>query len=150
MTSRVSIATLALMTLSMCGAAGDKGKPSSDGLAHFPLAQVADVELPGGATRFDYQDIDPSTGHLFIAHMNDASVLVLRLTDGRVEKVLANIPTPRGVAIGQNVGRIFITSSPARLVIIDKKTLSEIARVPTGTAPDGVAYDPKDPIGRPR
>ena len=105
---------------------------------------VADVELPGGTTRFDYQDIDPAEGHLVVAHMNDASVLVLNLGDGSVAKLLPGIPTPRGVAVASDIGRIFVTSSPSQLVIIDSKSLGEIARVPTGHGPDGVAYDPTD------
>jgi YVTN family beta-propeller protein len=106
----------------------------------LPLSLGADVELPGGSTRFDYQEIDPARGHLVVAHMNDASVLVLNLSDASVAALLPNIPTPRGVAIGD--GRIFVTSSPSQLVIIDGSALTEIARVPTGAAPDGVAYDP--------
>jgi YVTN family beta-propeller protein len=111
---------------------------------NFPLALVTDVGLPGGSTRFDYQEVDSSHGHLVVAHMNDASVLVLNLADGSVAKLLPNIPTPRGVAVGD--GRIFVTSSPSHVVIIDGVGLAEIARVPTGTAPDGVGYDPVDHV----
>jgi YVTN family beta-propeller protein len=110
----------------------------------LPLTLVADVGLPGGSTRFDYQEIDPAHGHLVVAHMNDASVLVLNLGDASVAKLLPNIPTPRGVAVGD--GRIFVTSSPSQLVVIDGTALTEIARVPTGNAPDGVGYDPVDHI----
>jgi hypothetical protein len=130
----------------MCGASKDAAGPASAVAARLPLVLVADVELPGAAARFDYQEVDASGGRLVVAHMNDASVLVLRLSDGGVVKVLRNIPSPRGVAIGENVGRIFVTSKPARLVIIDKKSLSEIARVATGRGPDGVAYDPNDQV----
>jgi YVTN family beta-propeller protein len=111
---------------------------------NLPLTLVADVDLPGGATRFDYQEIDPAHGHLIVAHMNDASVLVLDLADASVAKLLPNIPTPRGVTSGD--GRIFVTSSPSQLVIIDAQSLAEIARVPTGNGPDGVGYDPVDKI----
>jgi YVTN family beta-propeller protein len=92
----------------------------------------------------DYQEIDPSKGHLVVSHMNDASVLVLNVSDASVAKLLPNIPTPRGVAVGD--GRIFVTSSPAQLVIIDAEALTEIARVPTGNAPDGVGYDAVDHV----
>src|SRR5436190_23171877 len=88
------------------------------------LALVNDVPLPGGATRFDYQEIDSAHGQLVVAHMNDDAVLVLALADGSVRKELPNIPTPRGVAIGD--GKIFVTSTPAHLVIIDATTLTEI------------------------
>jgi DNA-binding beta-propeller fold protein YncE len=110
----------------------------------FPLTLVQDVALPGGTTRFDYQEIDAAEAHLIVAHMNDASVLVLNLADGSLAKLLPNIPTPRGVTSGD--GRIFVTSSPAQLVIVDGKALSEIARVPTGNSPDGVGYDPIDHV----
>jgi YVTN family beta-propeller protein len=125
-----------------CGR-GAEVRPAA-GSAGLPLVLVADVPLPGGPTRFDYQEIDSAQGHLIIAHMNDASVLVLNLTDGSVAKLLSGIPTPRGVAVGD--GRIFVTSSPSQLVIIDAATLTELARVPTGNGPDGVGYDPLDHV----
>src|SRR5690349_10420982 len=108
------------------------------------LALVNDVPLPGGATRFDYQEIDSAHDQLVVAHMNDDAVLVLALSDGSVRKVLPNIPTPRGVAIGD--GKIFVTSKPSQLVIIDGTTLAEITRVTTGRSPDGDAFDPDDKI----
>jgi len=106
------------------------------------LVRVADVDLPGNATRFDYEDVDPARGHLVIAHMNDASVVIADLRDGSPVKVLPGIPTARGVAVGDDVGRIFVTSSPHTLVIVDSAKLTEIARVPTGAGPDGVGWDP--------
>src|SRR5258706_2404253 len=116
------------------------GSPPSGTL----LSLVTDVPLPGAANRFDYQEIDSANGQLVVAHMNDNSVLVLALADGSVKKLLSNIPTPRGVAIGD--GKIFVTSTPSHLVIIDASTLAEVARVTTGASPDGDAYDPDDKI----
>jgi DNA-binding beta-propeller fold protein YncE len=139
------MAVVATSILSACGACGKNGAsvPVSSSPS-FPLSLVGDVGIPGGSTRFDYQEIDSAHGHLVVAHMNDASVLVLNLPDASGAKVLPNIPTPRGVAVGD--GRIFVTSTPSQLVIIDGTALTEIARVPTGMAPDGVGYDPVDHI----
>jgi YVTN family beta-propeller protein len=108
------------------------------------LSLVNDVPLPGAANRFDYQEIDAANGLLVVAHMNDNAVLVLSLADGSVKKLLPNIPTPRGVAVGD--GKIFVTSTPSKLVIIDATTLNEITRVDTGSSPDGDAFDPDDKI----
>jgi hypothetical protein len=125
--------------LALLGAAGCHAASPAVGL---PLALVADVALPGKAARFDYQDLDSGRGHLVIAHMNDASVVIVNLDDGSVVKVLANIAVPRGVIVGGEVGRIFVTSSPDKLVIVDSVALTEIARVDTGKSPDGVGWDP--------
>ncbi len=110
------------------------------------LTLVADVALPGGATRFDYQEIDAGKGQLVVAHMDDNSVLILDLADGSVRALLPNIPTPRGVAVADDAGLIFVTSTPGHLVLIDNSTLAEVTRVATGTAPDGDAWDPDDQI----
>jgi YVTN family beta-propeller protein len=68
------------------------------------------------------------------------------LSDGSLVKVLPGIPTARGVAVADALGRIFVTSSPNQLVIIDSASLTEISRVTTGNSPDGVAWDPVDQI----
>ena len=123
-----------------------QGAGGGDGLAptaapSLPLVLVADVDLPGQPVRFDYQDLDLATGHLIIAHMNDASVVVVNTSDGSTVKVIPGIPTARGVIVADDVGRIFVTSSPNKLVILDNKALTEIGRVDTGRAPDGVGWD---------
>ncbi len=114
--------------------------------ASLPLVDTSDPPLPGGATRFDYQDIDPAQGHLIVAHMNDGNVIVANLSDGSVVKVIPNVPTARGIVVADDVGLFFVTSTPNQLVEIDNTTLAEVRRVTTGTAPDGVGWDPNDKI----
>jgi hypothetical protein len=127
------------------GGTGGNGPGGGGGSGtKLPLVLVGDVDLPGQANRFDYQDIDTTRGHLVIAHMNDASVIVADLSNGAVVKLLPNIPTARGVVVAGEVGRIFVTSSPHQLVLIDSLSLEEIARVDTGASPDGVGWDPVD------
>src|SRR5436309_1102740 len=114
----------------------DGGVPDgaeSDGAAaaHLPLVLVADAPLPGRSTRFDYQDVDLARGHLVIAHMNDGELLVVDLKDGAVLARLTGIPTARGVVVADEVNRIFVTSSPSQLVMIDNVALTEVGRVAT-------------------
>jgi len=139
------------MTLWSCGAgmpasAPDAATEAATGAASLPLVLVADAPLPGGATRFDYQDIDRARGYVIIAHMNDGTVVVANLSDGSVVKVIPNVPTARGIVVADDVGMFFVTSSPNQLVEIDNATLNEVRRVTTGNAPDGVGWDPKDKI----
>lgn len=120
-------------------------EPSPARAAHpppAPLSRVADFPLPGRATRFDYQDVDPRSGHLIVAHMNDAEVLVVDRRDGTVVRRIPDIPTARGVVVADDAHTIFVTSSPNRLVLIDSGSLKITGRVATGDAPDGVAWDP--------
>jgi DNA-binding beta-propeller fold protein YncE len=135
---------------SCAGAAGEHADPADENVtsadapaaAKLPLVHVADVALPGRASRFDYQDIDTQRGHLVIAHMNDASVVIADLRTGAVLKELKGIPTARGIVVADDVGIIFVSSSPNQLVLIDNNSLTEIKRVTTGTSPDGVGWDP--------
>src|SRR5213079_3533417 len=45
--------------------------------AEAPLRAVADVPLPGSASRFDYQSLEPASGRLFISHMGAGQLVVL-------------------------------------------------------------------------
>jgi hypothetical protein len=121
----------------------DAGNVSVDaGTATLPLALVADVPLPGNATRFDYQDVDSDRGHLIIAHMNDSEVLVVGLDNGGTLARIPNIDTVRGVVVASSVNRIFATAINGQMVAIDATALTEKSRATTGTAPDGVGWDP--------
>lgn len=131
---RAGLALLAL--LAVCDGASSAPKASTE-----RLVLVADVSLPGKAVRFDYQDVDSSAKRLFIAHMNDASVVVVSTVDGSLLKVIPGIPTPRGIVVAADAKRVFVTSSPSQLVIIDSESLNELAQVTTGHSPDGVAWD---------
>ena len=61
----IEIAAACLMlaaTAIVLGCAGAASPPNA-----LPLKFLRDVQLPGRATRFDYQSFDPKTGLLFIA-----------------------------------------------------------------------------------
>jgi DNA-binding beta-propeller fold protein YncE len=136
---------LALGLLLACGGGqldGDRDAALTARAGRFPLLPVAELDLPGRANRFDYQDVDRAHGRLVLTHMNDASVVVTKLDGTSVVKVLPNIPTPRGVVVAPEVDRIFVTSSPRQLVVIDASSLEDVARVATGNGPDGVGWDP--------
>src|SRR5947208_15553514 len=102
-----------LAALKLLLAAAAAGATSA---ASLPLVLVADTPLPGRAVRFDYQALDAANKHLIIAHMNDDSVVVVNSRDGALVKVLPGISTPRGVAVAEEVGRLFVTSLPNKLV----------------------------------
>ena len=114
----------------------------------LPLKQVADVPLPGGASRFDYQSVDPSRRRLFIAHMGDGHVVVVDLARRRVVKDIANTPDAHGVLVVPKLRRLYVAATArAELVTFDERTFREVHRAPAGSYPDGIAYDPRRRAG---
>ncbi|HSC47074.1 MAG TPA: hypothetical protein VLG68_03205, partial [Gammaproteobacteria bacterium] len=71
----------------------------------LPLAVRAEIPLPGGTTRFDYQSEDSATGRLFISHMGDGTLLVFDTRSNQVLKELTGFPADTGVTAVASVGR---------------------------------------------
>ena len=112
-------------------------------LSSPPLAPVADVPLPGHATRFDYQAVDPVDRRLYIAHLGDGSLVVFDLAAQNVIKEVPGLPSVHGVGFAHDTHRIFATATGDRtLAIIDASTFQIQSRVPAGAYPNGLAYDP--------
>src|SRR5437879_13373212 len=61
------------------------------------LNHVVDVPLPGRATRFDYQSLDPKTGRLYMSHMGDGHLVVFDTKTNKVIADLDGLPLVTGV-----------------------------------------------------
>jgi DNA-binding beta-propeller fold protein YncE len=109
----------------------------------LPLKLVADVPLPGRASRFDYQAVDPIHRRLYIAHLGDSSLLVFDLDGQRVVQEVPGLPSIHGVAIAPERHLIFATATAEKtLALIDDGTFQVQARVSAGVYPNGLAYAP--------
>jgi YVTN family beta-propeller protein len=107
------------------------------------LETVADIPLPGGASRFDYQSVDPRRGLLFIAHLGASMVTVFDLASGRIRANIANISDVHGVLAIPALGRVYASATGENQVeVIDGQSLRVVATIPAGVYPDGMAYDP--------
>jgi DNA-binding beta-propeller fold protein YncE len=108
------------------------------------LKTVADVPLPGGTTRFDYQSLDASRGRLYLSHMGDGNVVVF---DTRTNKVLANIPgfpTVTGVLVVPALKSVYASvTHNHEVAILDTEKLVVRKRIKNGKFPDGLAYSPE-------
>jgi DNA-binding beta-propeller fold protein YncE len=108
-----------------------------------PLKTVADIPLPGPAVRFDYQTLDPSSGHLYIAHMNADHLVVF---DTAARKVIANIggfARVHGVLAVPELARVYASVTGDREVAaVDSQTLRTVAKIGPINYPDGIAYAP--------
>jgi YVTN family beta-propeller protein len=115
------------------------------GDSSLPLTTVAAVPLPGAATRFDYESLDPKTQRLFIAHLAASEVVVFDVKTNRVVGTIPDVDHVHGVLAVPELGRVYATATGSNEVaVIDAHSLKIIARVPGGTYPDGMAFDSDD------
>jgi YVTN family beta-propeller protein len=113
--------------------------------SRLPLISIASVPLPGAATRFDYESLDTRTGLLFIAHLAASEVVVYNVRTNHVVTTIPDVDHVHGVLAVPDLGRVYATATGSNEVaVIDARTLKILARVPAGTYPDGMAFDPDD------
>jgi DNA-binding beta-propeller fold protein YncE len=139
--SRPSVFLLAAVSLVVvvgAAAAASRQQP-----ARLPLAQVTDLPLDGGSSRFDYLSLDPRRHTLYLAHLGASSVSAIDLRKPSLLGSVGGVPSAHGVLVVPELGRVFATATGTnQLVTIDEATRKIVARTPTGAFPDGVAYDP--------
>src|SRR5256886_3837789 len=112
--------------------------------AGAPLRVVADVPLPGSASRFDYQSLEPASGRLFISHMGAGQLVVFDVRAGRVIANLDGFPTVTGVLAVPVEHRAYAAATGDHVVVVvDDSTFRIVARVPGPRFPDGIAYAPE-------
>jgi len=113
--------------------------------AEAPLRVVTDVPLPGSASRFDYQSLEPASGRLFISHMGAGQLVVFDVRAGRVIGNLDGFPTVTGVLAVPAEHRAYASATGDHaVVVVDDSTLQIVTRVPGPRFPDGIAYAPEE------
>ncbi|HWC75576.1 MAG TPA: YncE family protein [Gemmatimonadales bacterium] len=113
--------------------------------ANAPLSLVRDVPLPGSASRFDYQSLEPAAGRLFISHMGAGQLVVFDVRAGHVMGNLDGFPRVTGVLAVPEEHRAYASATGTHAVIIvNDSTLRIVARVSGPQFPDGIAYAPDE------
>src|SRR6185295_12334698 len=107
------------------------------------LKMVREVALPGPANRFDYQSLVPSTGRLYMNHMNAGRTVVFDADSDRVVAEIPDVPRATGVWAVPEHHHVYISAAGRHEVaVVDDRTLSVVARVGGIRFPDGIAYAP--------
>ncbi len=113
--------------------------------AAAPLRAIADFPLPGSASRFDYQSLEPAAGRLFISHMGAGQLVVFDVRAGRVVANLDGFPTMTGVLAVPAEHRVYASATGDHaVVVLDDSALTIVARVQGPRFPDGIAYAPDE------
>ncbi len=130
---------LAVSVVAACSAS-DQGDTVAPGI---PLRVVRDIPQPGGATRLDYQDLDPQTKRLYIAHLGDGTVDVVDTGALDVVATIDGLADVHGLRLAPDLHRLFASATGSdEVVSIDTTTNEIVARAGTGDFPDGIGYDP--------
>ena len=100
-----------------------QNRSASANLGKPVLRTVIEVAMPGPPVRFDYQSLDPTTGRLYIAHMNADQLVVF---DTMSRKVIANLDgfaRVHGVWSVPELGRVYASvTGRHRVDVVDAKT----------------------------
>ncbi|NUQ92549.1 MAG: YncE family protein [Gemmatimonadaceae bacterium] len=109
------------------------------------LRVVADVPLPGPASRFDYQTIDAQARRLYISHMNAGTVVAFDLDSSRVAAEVGGTPRATGILAVPARHAVYVSAAGRHeLAVIDDRTLAITARVGGIDFPDGIAWAPAE------
>ena len=126
--------------------------------------KVADVPLGEKTSRFDYQSLDPATGRLAVSKMGSGKLLMFDARNQKLVSELPGFPKVTGVLMVPELRKIYasvpgagvaaslsvalgmagVSKGSGAVAILDSASLKEIARLPAGVFPDGIAYDPRD------
>lgn len=152
---------LALIALLFAASGAQSETPKFDSRL-FSL--VSDVPLGPAANRIDYQSIDPQAKRLYVSMMGAGRLLVFDVAQNKAVSQLDGFPKVTGVLAVPELHRVYasvpgsgvsssvmvglgmlgLSSGHGAVAVVDTDSLKEIARLPGGVFPDGIAYDPKD------
>ena len=139
---RLGLSRSRLIVVVLLTAAWTAGSAAAGRAGTLPLRQVARVPLSGPSVRFDYESFDPSTGWLWISHMDADQLLAFDAKRRRIVRTVA-APGVHGVIAVPSLGRIYASATNVHEVFtIDARSGRILARAPAGQYPDGLAYDP--------
>ena len=152
----IAVVTGIVVAITAAAASMQSGTANPIASAPVPLRLVADVPLPGPASRFDYQSIDAPHHRLYMAHMGAGEMVVFDMKARRVLATVGDVPRVTGVLAVPAVGNVYASAAGAHQVaVIDDSTLRIVAQVGGITFPDGIAYAPdagrvfvSDEVGR--
>jgi DNA-binding beta-propeller fold protein YncE len=108
------------------------------------LTKVADIPMPGPAVRFDYQAFDPSSGRLYIAHMNADQLVVFDTSKRQVVANLDGFKRVHGVTVAPEIHRLYASvTGNHQVAAVDTESLKTLGTAGPITYPDGLAYAPR-------
>jgi DNA-binding beta-propeller fold protein YncE len=116
--------------------------PVVHGQASIPLRLVQTIPFPGVQGRLDHIDVDSANQRLFVAALENGSVEVIDLRNGRVTRSIPGFKKPQGIAYVPSLKKLFVASGDDGMVRVYRAdTLDLIDSIKLELGPNRVAYD---------
>ena len=150
-----------ILAITFCLAVSAGATPEARRPLERLFTPVGDFNLGAATSRTDYQSIDPVARRLYIAKMGAGQLLVFDIDKNKLLNQLDGFPKITGVLAVPGLHRVYasvpgaglvsslivglgmagLSSGDGAIAVLDADTLKEIARLPGGVFPDGIAYD---------
>lgn len=108
----------------------------------LPLTAGEPIPLPGTSGKFDFIRVDETNDRLLLGHEENKTFDVVDLDSKKLLKVVATGTSQDGVLDAKRGNYYVSGNDPARMVIVDSKTLAVTGEVPLPAASDIISFDP--------
>lgn len=123
---------------------GDKTAASSNSSA---LQLIQTIPLPYVSGRIDHMDADIAGQRLFVAELENNSLEVLDLKDGRKIYSMGGLQEPQGVVFVPDAGRFLVANGGDGTVdIFDSRNYSLVKTIQLSGDADNARYDPSQKL----
>lgn len=111
---------------------------SSAALAASSGYHVARTIMLGGEGGFDYLNIDPSSGYLYITR--GSHLMIVDIDGGKVVRDIKGLAGIHGTAFAD--GKVYVSEGGAnKVTVLDGASFAKLSEIPVGMNPDGILYD---------
>jgi DNA-binding beta-propeller fold protein YncE len=109
----------------------------------FAMPGVGSIALPGPAVRFEAMSLDTGTNRLFLAHSDANQVIAVDVHTNTVVGTVDNIQRVIGLWASPELNRVYAGGTAhGEIVVVDGRTLAELARTGGVGYPVAVTYAP--------
>jgi DNA-binding beta-propeller fold protein YncE len=109
-----------------------------------PLRLVQTIPLPNVKGRIDHMDVDVKGKRLFVAGLENGTLEVVDLKEGKWARSIPGFKAPQGIAYLPSLNKVFVASNDDGVVRVFRgDTFELLDTIPLDLGPNRVSYDPR-------
>ncbi|HMA82386.1 MAG TPA: hypothetical protein VKR81_15915, partial [Candidatus Binatia bacterium] len=108
-----------------------------------PLRLVQTIPMPNVKGRIDHMDVDVKGKRLFVAGLENGTLEVIDLKEGKWTRSIPGFKAPQGIAYLPSLNKVFVASNDDGMVRVFRgDTFELLDSIHLDLGPNRVAYDP--------